>query len=180
MKNPTPPPAPQSLFEIEEDILRFWQENKIFEKSLDKNPTNNIFSFYDGPPFITGIPHYATLLPSIAKDIIPRYQTMKGKYVRRIWGWDTHGLPAENQVEKQLGLKVKKDIEELGVDKFIAACRAYVGEVSDSWRWYIDHIGRWADMEGAYRTDSLEYMESVIWVFKQLYDKGLIYRGPRT
>ncbi len=180
MKDPTPSKAPESLFEVEESILRFWQENKIFQKSLNKNPKENIFSFYDGPPFITGIPHYATLLPSIAKDIIPRYQTMLGKYVRRIWGWDTHGLPAENQVEKQLGLKVKKDIEELGVDKFIAACRVYVGEVSEAWRWYIDHIGRWVDLTGAYRTDSLEYMESVIWVFKQLYDKGLIYRGRRT
>ncbi len=180
MKDPTPPDASKSLFEVEESILRFWQENKIFHKSLDKNPKENIFSFYDGPPFITGIPHYGTLLPSIAKDIIPRYQTMKGKYVRRIWGWDTHGLPAENQVEKQLGLKVKKDIEALGVDKFIEACRSYVGEVSDAWEWYIDHIGRWADMDNAYRTDSLEFMESVIWVFKQLYDKGLIYRGRRT
>ncbi|MDP3992862.1 MAG: isoleucine--tRNA ligase [bacterium] len=170
----------KSLFEVEEKVLKFWEDQNIFQKSLDKNPRENIFSFYDGPPFITGIPHYATLLPSIAKDIIPRYQTMKGKYVRRIWGWDTHGLPAENQVEKQLGLKVKKDIEALGVDKFIAACRSYVGEVSDAWKWYIDHIGRWADMENAYRTDSLEYMESVIWVFKQLYDKGLIYRGRRT
>ncbi|MEK7201920.1 MAG: isoleucine--tRNA ligase [Patescibacteria group bacterium] len=170
----------KSLFDIEEKVLKFWEDQKIFQKSLDKNPKENTFSFYDGPPFITGIPHYGTLLPSIAKDIVPRYQTMKGKYVRRIWGWDTHGLPAENQVEKQLGLKVKKDIEALGVDKFIEACRAYVGEVSDAWKWYIDHIGRWADMTGAYRTDSLEFMESVIWVFKQLYDKGLIYRGRRT
>ena len=93
----------KSLFETEEKVLKFWEEAKIFQKSLDKNPKDKIFSFYDGPPFITGLPHYATLLPSIAKDIIPRYQTMKGKYVRRIWGWDTHGLPAENQVEKQLG-----------------------------------------------------------------------------
>ncbi|MCR4307065.1 MAG: class I tRNA ligase family protein, partial [Candidatus Berkelbacteria bacterium] len=170
----------KSLFEVEEKVLKFWEDQKIFQKSLDKSSKENIFSFYDGPPFITGIPHYGTLLPSIAKDIIPRYQTMRGKYVRRTWGWDTHGLPAENQVEKQLGLKVKKDIEALGVDKFIEACRAYVGEVSDAWKWYIDHIGRWADMDNAYRTDSLEFMESVIWVFKQLYDKGLIYRGRRT
>lgn len=167
-------------FGIEEAVLSYWQKNDIFQKSLDKNPKDNIFSFYDGPPFITGIPHYATLLPSIAKDVIPRYQTMKGKYVRRKWGWDTHGLPAENQVEKQLGLKTKRDIEALGVDKFIAACRSYVGEVSDAWKWYIDHIGRWADMDDAYRTDSLKYMESVIWVFKQLHEKGLIYRGKRV
>jgi len=170
----------KSLFELEEKVLAFWQAEKIFQKSLDKNPQDKIFSFYDGPPFITGTPHYGTLLPTIAKDIIPRYQTMRGKYVRRIWGWDTHGLPAENQVEKQLGLKVKKDIETLGINKFIAACRAYVAEASSSWRWYIDHIGRWVDMDHAYRTDSLDYMESVIRVFKQLYDRDLIYRGRRT
>ncbi len=173
-------PSFKSLFELEESILDYWKENKTFQKSLDKNPKDNVFSFYDGPPFITGLPHYATLLPSIAKDIIPRYQTMRGKYVRRQWGWDTHGLPAENQVEKQLGLKSKKDIEALGIDKFIAACREYVGQTSEQWRWYVDHIGRWVDMDNAYRTDELNYMESVLWVFKTLYDKGLIYQGRRV
>lgn len=171
---------PTSLFAKEEEILQFWQQDQTFQKSLAKNQDQEVFSFYDGPPFITGTPHYATLLPSIAKDIIPRYQTMKGRYVRRIWGWDTHGLPAEVQVEKRLGLKGKKDIEKLGIDKFIAACREYVGEVSGAWRWYIDHIGRWVDLDQPYRTDQLSYMESVIWVFKQLYDKDLIYRGRRT
>src|SRR5579872_1419112 len=136
-------PEFKDQFELEESVLRFWEENKIFEKSLKKNEESNTYSFYDGPPFITGMPHYGTLLPSIAKDIIPRYQTMKGKYVRRVWGWDTHGLPAENQVEKQLGLKGKKDIEVLGVEKFIDECRKYVKSGSESWRWYIDHIGRW-------------------------------------
>lgn len=170
----------RSLFEIEEQVLKFWQDQKIFEKSLDKNPKERNFSFYDGPPFITGMPHYGTLLPSIAKDIIPRYQTMKGRYVRRIWGWDVHGLPAENQVEKLLGLKVKTDIEKFGIDKFVAECRKYVQSGSEAWKWYIDHIGRWVDLENAYRTDNLKYMESVIWVFKQLYDQDLIYRGRRT
>lgn len=173
-------PQFKSLFELEESVLEFWQKDQTFQKSLDKNPPNQTFSFYDGPPFVTGQPHYATLLPSIAKDIIPRYQTMKGKRVRRVWGWDCHGLPAENQVEKQLGLKSKKDIETLGVDKFIEACRVYVGQTSDQWRWYIDHIGRWVDLDHAYRTDSLNYMESVMWVFKELYDKGLIYQGRRV
>ncbi len=170
----------KSLFDLEEETLKFWQENKIFEKSLEKNDKSNIFSFYDGPPFITGMPHYGTLLPSIAKDIIPRYQTMKGKYVRRVWGWDVHGLPAENQVEKQLGLKSKKDIEKMGIDKFIAACREYVKTGSEQWNWYVDHIGRWVDMEHSYRTDNIEFMESVMWIFKELYDKDLIYQGRRV
>jgi len=174
------PNAPNSLFESEEEVLQFWQSKQIFAKSLRKNANAEPFSFYDGPPFITGTPHYATLLPSIAKDIIPRYQTMKGKLVRRIWGWDVHGLPAETQVEKNLGLKVKADIEKLGVAKFIEECRRYVRSVSEEWRWYIDHIGRWAELDKAYRTDQLSYMETVMWVFKQLYNKGLIYRGKRT
>ncbi|MBU2101696.1 isoleucine--tRNA ligase, partial [Patescibacteria group bacterium] len=170
----------KSLFEKEEEVLSFWKKNKIYEKSLKKNPKSRIFSFYDGPPFITGMPHYGTLLPSIAKDIIPRYKTMKGYYVPRVWGWDVHGLPAENKVEEQLGLKVKKDIEKLGVDKFIEAARQYVAKGSKEWRWYIDHIGRWADMDKPYRTDDLSYMESVIWIFKKLYDDGLIYKGKRV
>lgn len=169
-----------SLFAMEEAILANWKENQTYQKSLEKNANGDVFSFYDGPPFITGIPHYATLLPSIVKDIIPRYQTMQGRRVRRIWGWDVHGLPAENQVEKKLGLKTKKDIELLGVEKFVAACREYVAETSEAWQWYVDHIGRWADLQTSYRTDDLNYMESVMSAFKQLYDKGLIYRGRRT
>lgn len=174
------PESYSSLFAMEEGILEFWQKNKIFDKSLAKNSEDKTYSFFDGPPFITGTPHYATLLPSIAKDVIPRYQTMKGQRVRRVWGWDVHGLPAETQVEKRLGLKAKKDIEALGIDKFVAECRQYVGEVSESWRWYIDHIGRWVDMDGAYRTDQLDYMETVIWLFKQLHNKGLVYQGRRV
>ncbi len=170
----------RSLFEKEEEVLGFWKKNKIFEKSLRKNPKSRIFSFYDGPPFITGMPHYGTLLPSIAKDIIPRYQTMRGRYVPRVWGWDVHGLPAENKVEEQLGFRVKKDIERYGVGNFIKAARQYVSQGSKDWRWYIDHIGRWAEIDKPYRTDDLNYMESVIWAFKQLYDKGLIYKGRRV
>lgn len=173
---------PKSLFELESEILQFWEGDNTYQKSLQRNSQDkdNIFSFYDGPPFITGTPHYATLLPSIAKDVIPRYQTMKGRYVRRVWGWDVHGLPAENKVEQQLGLKVKRDIEALGIDKFIDACREYVATTSSAWQWYIDRIGRWADMDSAYRTDQLTHMESVMWVFKQLYDKDLIYKGKRV
>ncbi|MBU0646869.1 isoleucine--tRNA ligase [Patescibacteria group bacterium] len=165
---------------IEEDVLNFWDKNEIFKKSIEKEAPKGNYIFNDGPPFITGLPHYATLLPSIAKDVIPRYWTMKGYRVERIWGWDCHGLPAENKVEEELGLKNKKDIEELGVDKFIDACRSYVNKGSEQWEWYINRIGRWVDMKNAYRTMDLKFMESVIWSFKKLYDEGFIYEGYRT
>ncbi|MDD5710608.1 MAG: isoleucine--tRNA ligase [Candidatus Colwellbacteria bacterium] len=180
VRNPAPNPSDLSLFAKEERVLAFWKKNRIFERSLRKNPRSKIFSFYDGPPFITGMPHYGTLLPSIAKDIIPRYQTMRGRYVPRVWGWDVHGLPAENKVEEQLGLRVKKDIERYGVGNFIKAARQYVAKGSKDWRWYIDHIGRWVEIDKPYRTDTLNYMESVIWAFKELYNKGLIYKGRRV
>jgi len=170
----------QSFPEMEEDILKFWEKNKIFEKSLEKEAPKGDYIFYDGPPFITGLPHYATLLPSIAKDVVPRYWTMKGYRVERKWGWDCHGLPAENKVEEQLKLKNKKDIEKIGVEKFVGACRTYVSECSSQWKWYIDRIGRWVDMKNAYRTMDLKFMESVIWAFKELYGKGLIYEGYRS
>ncbi len=166
--------------EAEEKVLKFWKENKMFEKSLQKDSPKGSYIFYDGPPFITGLPHYATLLPSIIKDAVPRYWTMKGYHVERVWGWDCHGLPAENKVEQQLGLKNKKDIENLGIGNFINACRKYVEEGSEQWRWYIDRIGRWVDMDNAYRTMDLGFMESVIWAFKELYKKGLIYEDYRT
>jgi len=165
---------------LEEKTLEFWEKNKIFEKSIEIRPKDKIYSFYDGPPFITGLPHYGSLLSSIAKDVIPRYQTMKGSRVRRVWGWDCHGLPAENEVEKNLGLKSKKDIEKLGVGKFVEACRRFVSQTSAEWEWYVDHIGRWVDFKNAYKTMDLDYMETVLWVFKTLYDKGLIYKGKRV
>ncbi|MBR9702289.1 isoleucine--tRNA ligase [Candidatus Pacearchaeota archaeon] len=164
-------------------VSRFWKKYKIFEQSLEKpagaKPKDD-YIFYDGPPFITGLPHYGTLLTSIPKDVIPRYWTMKGYRVERVWGWDCHGLPAENQVEKELGLKNKKDIEKLGVGKFVGACKSYVDNVSSQWDWYIDRIARWVDMDNSYRTMDINFMESVIWSFKELYDKGLIYEGYRT
>ncbi len=164
---------------LEEEITSFWKENKIFEKSVDQRPDDNAYTFYDGPPFITGLPHHGHLLSSIAKDIIPRYQTMKGKKVKRVWGWDCHGLPAENKVEEKLGLKSKKDIEALGIKKYIDECYAYVQNVSQEWPWYIDHIGRWVDYEHAYKTMDLNFMESVMWTFSEIYKKGLIYKGRR-
>jgi len=164
---------------MEEEISSFWKENKIFEKSVDQRSDDNAYTFYDGPPFITGMPHHGHLLSSIAKDIIPRYQTMKGKKVKRVWGWDCHGLPAENKVEERLGLKSKKDIEQIGIRRYIDECYSYVQNVSQEWEWYIDHVGRWVDFKNAYKTMDLNYMETVMWVFSELYKKGLIYKGRR-
>ncbi len=164
----------------EEKTIKFWKENNIFEKSVEQRPKDDTYRFYDGPPFVTGLPHYGHLLGSIAKDVYPRFHTMKGKRVRRVWGWDCHGLPVENKVEEKLGLKNRSDIEEIGLEKFITECRNYVSETSSEWDWYIDHIGRWVDLENAYRTMDLDYMESVIWAFKQLYDQDLIYQGYRV
>jgi isoleucyl-tRNA synthetase len=173
-------PQNVSFTSLEEEIISFWKENKIFEKSIESRPEENSYSFYDGPPFITGSPHHGSLLPSIAKDVIPRYWTMKGKRVRRVWGWDCHGLPAENKVEELLGLKNKKDIETIGIKKYIDACYDYVQNVSQEWPWYIDHIGRWVDLEHAYKTMDLNYMESVMWVFSEIYKKDLIYKSHRV
>lgn len=165
---------------IEEDLLSYWKKEKIFEKSVSQRSKDNLYSFFDGPPFVTGLPHYGTLLPSIAKDLIPRYFAMKGKRIRRVWGWDCHGLPIENKVEEKLGLKNRRDIEKVGLKKFIESCYDYVSSTSPEWQWYVDHIGRWVDFKNSYKTMDQKYMETVIWVFKQIYDKGLIYKGKRT
>ncbi len=176
------PVTPQVNFpELEAKISKYWKENNIFEKSITSKPEDKKWTFLDGPPFITGNPHYGTLLSSLPKDLFGRYWTMKGYRVRRVWGWDGHGLPIENKVENKLEIKRKKDIEEvIGVDKFIEECKTYVNEVSAEWEWYIDRIGRWVDFEHAYKTWNMDYMESVMWVFKQMYDKGAIYKGLRV
>jgi isoleucyl-tRNA synthetase len=176
------PVTPQVNFpQMEEEVLRFWKENRIFEKSVEKEAPNGNWTFLDGPPFVTGMPHYGTLLSSIPKDVFGRFWTMKGYRVRRVWGWDGHGLPIENKVENKLKIKRKKDIEEtIGVKRFIDECLGYVQEVSAEWEWYVDHIGRWVDFKNAYKTWDLPYMESVMWVFKQIYDKGYIYKGRRV
>jgi len=170
-----------TLPELEEEKVSFWKEHKTFEKSISNRPENNKWNFLDGPPFVTGMPHYGTLLSSIPKDMFGRFQTMKGKQVRRVWGWDGHGLPIENKVENKLQIKRKKDIEDVvGVKKFVDECYSYVKEVSSEWEWYVDHIARWVDFEHAYKTWDTSYMESVMWVFKQMYDKGHIYKGLRV
>jgi len=164
----------------EEEILKYWQDNKIFEKSLEKSKDGEPFVFYDGPPFATGTPHYGHLVASAIKDVIPRYQTMKGRFVERQWGWDTHGLPIENIVEKELGIKNKKEIEEVGIEKFNNLCREKLFTYVDAWNEFIPRFGRWADMSNPYQTLDASYMESEWWAFKELYEKGLIYKDYRS
>jgi isoleucyl-tRNA synthetase len=164
----------------EEDTLAFWKERDIFRKSVDKKAPKGEFVFYDGPPFATGLPHYGHLSVSTIKDAVARYFTMRGYTVPRVWGWDCHGLPIENIVEKELGFKHKKDIKEYGIAKFNERCREQVLTYAHEWEKIIPRIGRWADMEHAYRTMDKPFMESVWWVFKQIYDKGLVYEDYRS
>lgn len=173
-------PNDQTIPERESEVLKLWKEKQIFKKSVDSRSADNQYVFYDGPPFISGLPHYGHLLGSIAKDVIPRYWTMKGKRVERVWGWDAGGITVENKVQKELGIENRKDIEAYGLEKFIEACYSYTSRISGEWEWYIDRIGRWVDMDNAYRTTDTSYMESVMWAFKTLYDKGHIYEGVRT
>ncbi len=169
-----------SVAKREEDILKFWQENRIFEKSKEKKFPKGEFVFYDGPPFATGLPHYGNILAGTIKDAIPRYKTMRGYRVRRKWGWDCHGLPLENEIEKQLNLKSKKDIEELGIKKFNETARSAVLRYADNWKKIVPRMGRWVDMERGYRTMDATYTESVWWIFKKLFDKNLIYEGFKS
>jgi len=165
---------------MEEEVLDFWDKAKTFEKSVEKPAPQGDYVFYDGPPFATGTPHYGHIVASLMKDAVPRYWTMRGFKVERKWGWDCHGLPIENIAEKELGFTQKKDIIAFGVDKFNEVCRSKVLGYVEEWEKVVRRLGRWADMENSYRTMDLEYMESVWWVFKQLWDKGLIYEGYRS
>ncbi len=170
-----------NLPQMEEEITKYWKENKTFEKSVESRDVADSYVFVDGPPFVSGLPHYGSLLPSIAKDVIPRYQTMNGKRVRRVWGWDCHGLPIEEKVNQKFGIKSSAQLEEeLGVERYVKECRTYVENTTSEWQWYVDKIGRWVDLEHPYRTMDPEFMESVIWAFKQIWDKGLIYKGKRV
>lgn len=164
----------------EEEILDFWNANNIFEKSKNKPAPNGEFVFYDGPPFATGLPHYGHILAGTIKDVIPRYKTMRGYKVRRRWGWDCHGLPLENQIEEELGLENKRDIEELGVEKFNTAAKNAVLRYADDWRKIVPRLGRWVDMDRDYKTMDATYTESVWWIFKQLQERGLVYRGFKS
>lgn len=167
--------------EYEKDIIAYWKENKTFEKSIEQRPAENAYVFYDGPPFITGVPHHGTLLSSIVKDVVPRYQTMQGKRVERVWGWDTHGLPAENFVEKKLGITSRHEVgEKISLEDYITTARESMVSNAVLWEGTIDRIGRWVDFKGAYKTMDKEYMESIWWAFKTLYEKGKIYEGERV
>ena len=167
---------------IEEAVLSYWEADGTFQASIDQRDpeTDGEFVFYDGPPFANGLPHYGHLLTGYVKDLIPRYQTMRGKRVERRFGWDTHGLPAELEAMRQLGLKTTDEIHELGVEKFNAACRESVLRYTGEWRDYVTRQARWVDFDNDYRTMNPEFMESVLWAFKQLHDKGLIYEGFRV
>ncbi len=165
---------------METDILEFWKKNGIFEKSLEMNKNKEAFIFYDGPPFATGLPHFGHFLPSSIKDIVPRYQTMKGRYVERRWGWDCHGLPVENLIEKELNLNGKRDILAYGIGNFNEACRASVLRYTAEWEKTVIRMGRWVDFRNSYRTMDPDYMESIWWVFNELWNKKLIYEGQRV
>ena len=174
-------PKTVNLPAVEEEVLQFWTDTKAFEKSVEMRPADKQYVFYDGPPFATGMPHYGHLLGSTSKDVIPRYWTMKGYRVERIWGWDCHGLPIENMIEKQLDIKGgKKGIEALGIDKFNAACHTEVLRLDKEWEKIIGRLGRWVDFEHNYKTMDTQYMESVWWGFQQLWEKGLVYEGRKV
>jgi len=162
---------------LEEDILSYWEKNKTFEKSVSNREGKDEFVFYDGPPFATGLPHFGHFIPSTIKDIVPRYQTMKGKKVERRFGWDCHGLPVENLIEQELGLNSKTDIEKFGVAAFNEACRDSVFRYVKEWRQTITRLGRWVDFDNDYKTMDPDYMETIWWVVKSLWDKDLLYEG---
>ena len=164
---------------MEEEMLAFWEENDTFRKSLDARRGAQPFVFYDGPPFATGLPHYGHLLAGTIKDVIPRYQTMRGRYVERTFGWDTHGLPIEALAQDSLGLAGAPDIKAKGVDVFNEQCRSMVLTYVKEWKETVRRMGRWVDFDKGYKTMDKNFMESVWWVFKQCFDKGLIYQGYR-
>jgi len=166
---------------IEQKILEYWKQNEIFEKSVEKQAPKGDYVFYDGPPFATGLPHYGHILGSVIKDVVPRYWTMKGYRVPRRWGWDCHGLPIENLIEKKLGISGKRDIEQkVGIKKFNRECRSDVLQYAREWKKIVDRIGRWIEFDNAYKTMDASYMESVWWALKKIWDKGLIYKGRKV
>ncbi len=180
----TPVPASPDLPALERDVLAHWAADGTFQASIDQRPAGehgaNEFVFYDGPPFANGLPHYGHLLTGYAKDVVPRYQTMRGRRVERRFGWDTHGLPAELEAERRLGITDKSQIDEMGIAAFNEACRTSVLTYTQEWEDYVTRQARWVDFEHDYKTLDPTFMESVIWAFKQLYDKGLAYEGYRV
>lgn len=177
-------PASANFPRIEEEVLAYWKEDQTFKASLQQRPAgengDNEFVFYDGPPFANGLPHYGHLLTGYAKDVVPRYKTMRGKRVDRRFGWDTHGLPAELEAERILGITDKSQIEEMGIEAFNEACRTSVLKYTKEWEQYVTRQARWVDFENDYKTLDATFMESVIWAFKELYNKDLAYEGYRV
>jgi isoleucyl-tRNA synthetase len=177
-------PAHPSFPALERETLKVWESDDTFRASVDRRPAGehgaNEFVFYDGPPFANGLPHYGHLLTGYVKDVVPRYQTMRGHRVERRFGWDTHGLPAEVEAERQLGITHKSEIVEMGVAQFNEACKTSVLRYTGEWRDYVTRQARWVDFDHDYKTLDLDYMESVIWAFKTLWDKGLVYQGFRV
>jgi isoleucyl-tRNA synthetase len=165
---------------LEEEILTSWREDQTFEASVELHPTETEYVFYDGPPFANGLPHYGHLLTGFVKDAVPRYQTMRGHRVQRRFGWDCHGLPAEIEAEKELGVHGRQEVLSYGVGPFNDFCRQIVQRTTDAWKRYVTRQARWVDFDNAYKTMDLPFMESVIWAFKQLYDRGLAYEGFRV
>ena len=166
--------------EAEKKIIQYWQKNKIFEKTLKQRKNCPIFSFYDGPPFATGLPHYGHILASTIKDVVPRYWAMKGYYVPRRWGWDCHGLPIENIIEEKLKISGKKEIEQIGIEKFNKSCQEAVLTYAEEWGKMVERIGRFVDFENSYKTMDNDYIESVWWAIKEIWKKGLIYEGRKV
>lgn len=170
----------QRFSDMEQQVLRYWDLDQTFQTSCDNRETNPEYVFYDGPPFANGLPHYGHLLTGYVKDIIPRYKTMRGYKVARVFGWDCHGLPAELEAEKQLGIKDKGQIEAMGLEKFNEYCAQSVLQYTEEWKAYVTRQARWVDFDNGYKTMDLDFMESVMWAFKTLYDNGLIYQGFRV
>ncbi len=178
--NGYPKPSAPDFPALERDVLAYWASDDTFRASVALRDGAPEYVFYDGPPFANGLPHYGHLLTGYVKDIVPRYRTMRGYKVERRFGWDTHGLPAELEVQRQLGITDKAQIEQLGIEKFNQACRDSVLRYTNEWRAYVTRQARWVDFDNDYKTLDLPFMESVIWVFKQLWDKGLAYEGVRV
>lgn len=175
------PHAASPVFpDIEKGVLDFWEQNRVFDKSIAQRDGAEEYVFYDGPPFANGLPHYGHLLTGYVKDVVPRYRTMRGYKVERRFGWDCHGLPAELEAEKQLGITEKSQIEEMGLATFNDACRTSVLQYTDEWQSYVTRQARWVDFDNDYKTLDLDFMESVMWAFKTLFDKGLLYQGFRV
>ncbi|MGA7913017.1 MAG: class I tRNA ligase family protein, partial [Candidatus Dormiibacterota bacterium] len=166
---------------LEEQILEYWAKDGTFAASVEARPGGpNEYVFYDGPPFANGLPHYGHLLTGFVKDAVPRYQTMRGRRVERRFGWDCHGLPAEMAAEKELEVSGRAGVLEYGIDNFNEYCRTLVQRTTDSWERYVTRQARWVDFANDYKTMDLSYMESVMWAFKALWEKGLVYEGERV